>query len=269
MKARIKHFYEVIAGAILSLLGFSSCEIIEPRVEYGMPHATFKLVGDVTDEDNNPIEGIKVKFRQMLDPEYPQEVETASDKDGKVNTSFTEWPDAENIELTFEDIDGPDNGGRFMPDTLRKKDLSIKFVEDKKSSWHEGTYTISFAAKLRRDYEDFPVEYGMPHASYKIIGSVSDESGNPIPGIDVLWKLWEESYKANTDSEGKFSMEVETFPSESVTLQFTDVDGEANGGEFESQEAQVSLTKTGKGDGKWDEGEYSGEVNVVLKKKGE
>lgn len=159
MKARIRHFYEIIAGAILSFLGFTSCEIIGPDMygpapaEYGMPHATFKLMGNVTAEDSgNPIEAIKVKFRQRLndDDEYAREIETASDKDGKVNTSFTEWTDAEIIELTFEDVDGEENGGFFAPDTLRKKDLKIEFVEDKESNWHQGTYTISFDAKLKK-----------------------------------------------------------------------------------------------------------------------
>ena len=174
MKAKVKHLYEVIAGFVLALLGFNSCEgledIIYPKDEYGMPHATFKIIGDVKAEDTgNPIEGIKVKFRQKLDPEYTQEVETASDKDGKVNTSFTEWPDAENIELTFEDIDGEENGGSFEPDTLRKKDLRIEFEKDNKSSWHQGTYTITFDAKLRKQYTSFAPEYGMPHSVFKKI----------------------------------------------------------------------------------------------------
>lgn len=161
MKARIKHLYEIIAGAILSFLGFTSCEIIGPDMygpligpaEYGMPHATFKLIGKVSAEDSgNPIEGIKVKFRQKLsdNDDNVNEFETASGKDGKVNTSFTEWPDAENIELTFEDVDGEENGGSFAPDTLRQKDLNIEFVKDNNSSWHRGKYTISFDAKLKK-----------------------------------------------------------------------------------------------------------------------
>jgi putative lipoprotein (rSAM/lipoprotein system) len=155
MKARIKHLYEIIAGAILSLLGFASCKIIGPDMygpvaEYGMPHASFKLVGDVKSEDGNPIEGIVVKFRQIIDSEYPNEIEFKSGKDGKVDESFTEWPEVENIELTFEDIDGEENGGEFLRDTLKRKDLKVEFTEDKDSHWHKGDYKISFEAKLKK-----------------------------------------------------------------------------------------------------------------------
>ena len=68
MKARLIHWYEVVAGAILSLLGFTGCEsildIVEPRAEYGMPHANYQIVGTVTEEETgNPVEGIKVTFK--------------------------------------------------------------------------------------------------------------------------------------------------------------------------------------------------------------
>ncbi|MBR6306312.1 MAG: radical SAM-associated putative lipoprotein [Bacteroidales bacterium] len=162
MKARIRHFYEIIAGAVLSLLGFTGCDplnvIINSRVEYGMPHATFKVTGTVKAEDTgNPVQGIKVKFRQHVDgsedengnPFYT-EVEFSSDEDGKVEGSFVEWPDDKNIEFTFEDIDGEENGGYFAPDTLRGKDIKIEFEEAKKSTWYKGTYNISFEEKLKK-----------------------------------------------------------------------------------------------------------------------
>ena len=169
MKAKIRHIYEIIAGAILSLFGFSGCEgiedIIYPKAEYGMPHATFAIKGTVKAEDTgNPVQGIKVKFRQHVDgmedangnPRYT-EIEFSSDQDGKVETSFVEWPDADNIEFTFEDVDGAENGGWFAPDTLRGKDIKIELEEDKKSTWNKGTYHISFDEKLKRDYTE-PVD---------------------------------------------------------------------------------------------------------------
>lgn len=168
MKARIRHLYELITGAILSLFGFNSCDLIseyvEPKSEYGMPHATFKITGTVKAEDTGePLQGIKVKFRQHVDAEDENgnplytEVEFSSDKDGNVDVSFVEWPDDRDIQLTFEDIDKGENGGWFAPDTLRKGDYKITLKEDKKSNWHEGTYTISFEEKLKRDYTE-PVD---------------------------------------------------------------------------------------------------------------
>ena len=168
MKARIRHIYEIIAGAILSLFGFSGCEgiedIIYPKSEYGMPHATFAIKGTVKAEDTgNPVEGIKVKFRQKQE-EYDEngnpfyiEKEFTSDKEGKVEGSFTEWPNDKNIEFTFEDIDKGENGGWFAPDTLRGSDVKIVLEEDKSSNWYKGTYHISFDEKLKRDYTE-PVD---------------------------------------------------------------------------------------------------------------
>lgn len=165
MKARIKHIYEVIAGAILSLLGFNGCDgimdIIYPASEYGMPHATFAIKGTVKAEDTGePVQGIKVKFRQKEDyddgegnPVYHEE-EFTSDKDGKVEVSFVKWPDDKGIEFTFEDVDKGENGGWFAPDTLRGSAVKISLEEDKSSTWNKGTYHISFDEKLKRDYTE-------------------------------------------------------------------------------------------------------------------
>lgn len=153
MKAKARHLYKLIAGSILSLLGFSSCEnILEPVVEYGTPHATFKVIGEVKAADSSkPIEGIVVKVSRDDSYRYHWfEHKFLSDKDGKVNGEFNEWPSDENLMLTFEDIDGEENGGLFAPDTLRAKDLRIEFTENKNSHWNKGDYTISFDAKLKK-----------------------------------------------------------------------------------------------------------------------
>lgn len=149
MKAKVRHIYELIIGAILSLLGFSSI-VGCGRLEYGSPYATFKVNGDVKAADTGkPIEGVVVKFfPDESIPEWYDELQ--SDKDGKVSESFTASPREKNIMLTFEDVDGEEHGGLFASDTLRAKDLNITFVEDKKSTWHQGDYDITFEAKLKK-----------------------------------------------------------------------------------------------------------------------
>ena len=160
MKARIRHFYEIIAGAILSLFGFSGCEdIIYPKAEYGMPHATFAVKGTVKAEDTGePVKGIKVKLRHYTEgmedqngnPRYT-EVEMQSDQDGKVDGSFGDlWPYYDDLQITFEDNDQEENGGQFAPDTLKVSDLNIVLEEDKKSNWNKGTYNITFEEKLKK-----------------------------------------------------------------------------------------------------------------------
>ena len=149
----------MIAGAILSLLGFTSCDkedfgdnYREARAEYGMPHATFKVIGEVKAADSSkPIEGIVVRFSREDDNNRTWETaEFKSDKDGKVDGSTQAWPSEEGIMLTFEDIDGDENGGQFAPDTLRAKDLQIKFVENPEKGWNKGVYYITFEKKLKK-----------------------------------------------------------------------------------------------------------------------
>ena len=156
MKTKVRHLYELIAGAILSLLGFTACdkeENIEMRpAEYGMPHATFKVMGNVkAAESSKPIEGIVVKFSRESEKDRSWETaEFKSDKNGMVDGSTQAWPSEESIMLTFEDIDGEENGGLFAPDTLRAKDLQIKFVENPEKGWNKGVYYITFDKKLKK-----------------------------------------------------------------------------------------------------------------------
>ena len=163
MIARIRHIYELVVGAILAVLGLGGCseisKIILPRDEYGMPHANYKIIGEVTAEDGSPIQGIKVKYSRL---EYTdddgnkqyfesEENEFLTDKDGKVNSSAYDWSTApKEITITLEDIDGEENGGTFQGLVLPEDKLSIEFKEDKSDPWHEGDYTISFAATLKQ-----------------------------------------------------------------------------------------------------------------------
>ena len=168
MKARIKHIYEIIAGAILSLLGFNGCNenIFLGPPEYGMPHATFEVKGTVKAEDTGEsVKGIKVKLRHYTEgmedengnPRYT-ELEMQSDQDGKVDGYRGGlWPYYDDLQITFEDVDGGENGGWFAPDTIKVSDLNITLEEDKKSTWNKGTYHISFDEKLKRDYTE-PVD---------------------------------------------------------------------------------------------------------------
>ncbi|MBR6306310.1 MAG: radical SAM-associated putative lipoprotein [Bacteroidales bacterium] len=162
MIAKIRHLYELIVGAILAFLGLGGCsqfnKIINGVDEYGMPHANYKIIGEVTSEDGSPIPGIKVKYSRLEytdDNGVKQYYETEdneflTDKDGKVNARANDWStEPKEITITLEDIDGAENGGAFEGQVLSEEDLSIDFEKDKKGNWHQGDYTISFAAKLR------------------------------------------------------------------------------------------------------------------------
>lgn len=286
MKARIRHFYEIIAGMLLSLLGFTSCNkgggkddpYEDIKAEYGMPHADYVIQGTVTSaDDNKPIKGIKATFRRLQYVEngkkYYEEMPFTTDGEGKVNGSFQAFPlGDEEIDVLLEDVDGAENG-YFMGKRLPKADLNISLDDSKKGSWYTGKYTISFEASL---YEEAPAEYGMPHAKYKIIGTVTDPEGNPIPGIEILAKLWQTNQNpeegepmepGQTNASGKFSLEGTAMPEAvGVHLELNDIDGEQNGGLFESAKADAQLEKQGEGDGNWFDGTFGATLDVQLKK---
>ena len=291
MKAKFRNIFRTVAGAILSLLGFSGCDMIGdiflPRAEYGMPHADFKLVGEIKDQDNNPVEVLKVKYRH-LDGSWTDEdgqvqeewieQEFYTDKDGKVDAAVTnDWSmHSDGIQLEISDVDGVNNGV-FSTTVLEGDQLTITKKEDKSSTWHVGTFTIGFAAKLIDQLKDAVAEYGMPHADYKVIGSVKDEDGNPIPGIQVLASLWQMDgydemvdYPIGTnlsDASGDYTIIGQEWPSQGVKVVFKDIDGENNGGEFQDGEATSTWTQVKEPDNRWFEGGFEAKVDVTLKKK--
>ena len=116
-------------------------------------------------------------------------------------------------------------------------------------------------------------EYGCPYADYVVQGSVTDEAGNPIQGINV-----KAPYGSDLDSQ--FAQIVQTDAKGSFTLQefsstrgreiiVEDIDGEANGGEFLSDTIFVNSlpkTQTEKGNG-WYTGKFDVKADIKLKKK--
>ena len=130
---------------------------------------------------------------------------------------------------------------------------------------------------------DAPCEYGMPSVDYRVTGEVKDESGKPLPGIQVIVKdealLGKEGAKPYqryegdtiyTDSKGAFqsAMIVSSYLKEQEVI-FNDVDGKENGGEFESVKMSVDdlESKRIKKGNSWYAGEYELKAKVQLKKK--
>ena len=101
-----------------------------------------------------------------------------------------------------------------------------------------------------------------------VTGKVTDsETENPVKGIAVTYiqhNDWERSDTVWTDEDGRFLYESYDFPSDNPKFKFTDVDGEENGGDYETKVVTVPVTQTAPGDGNWDNGDYSGELDVTL-----
>lgn len=150
MKTKIAHFFELIAGFLLSLLGFSGCEIFNLRAEYGQPHATYKVIGQVTDEGGKPIPGIEVKGNLNYVKDGPLQLmdkTVTTDSDGKYILDSSNWPGSTSATLEFTDIDGEANGGEFESATLS---TSLQKVAEGDGHWYEGSYTGTGNIRLKK-----------------------------------------------------------------------------------------------------------------------
>ena len=117
-----------------------------------------------------------------------------------------------------------------------------------------------------------PCMYGSPTADWTVKGKVINESGEPVPGLQVVLNNHYENsedviYDQNdwpldtllTGTDGVYTVDQGGFPLQQLKVDVMDIDGEAGGGEY----ADVSLIikdfkfEDGKG---WYEGHA--EINV-------
>ena len=111
--------------------------------------------------------------------------------------------------------------------------------------------------------------YGAPHVEFSLSARVIDEVGNPIQGIEVRTKSGQQ-FDHNTgyaDYLGNIkAVSGSMWPDEQYEVVFLDVDGEYNGGEFESLELNIAdkVKQTQKGDGDWYQGSYKAELGDVM-----
>ena len=142
---------------------------------------------------------------------------------------------------------------------------------------------------------DVPVLYGSPSVGYRVMGTVTDEEGKPLKDIQVIMDnprivtyLDEEGQNIRpkidtinmkilpdtvyTDEKGEFSgLNTIAVSLSKLTVEFRDVDGEANGGDFNSQqlaENDFEKKQVQDADG-WSTGEFELSKTVKLKRKGE
>lgn len=138
-----------------------------------------------------------------------------------------------------------------------------------------------------------PCLYGTPSVNYQVLGTVTDEQGKPLKDIQVVVanpytiNYYDDNGKpylngrdsisgdvypdtVYTDKDGKFeSHKVKAFSSEKLVVKFQDIDGEANGGEFQ----EIHLTrdefkkKQKKEGNNWFAGEYEFSKDVQMEQK--
>ena len=93
---------------------------------------------------------------------------------------------------------------------------------------------------------------------FEISGKVIDMAGAPIQGIYVMA---ESAESVQTDSNGKFTVNGGSRPSETATVQF--VDRDKTGKKYISKSVTVELVKYKNGTG-WNKGYYRNKNEVVV-----
>ena len=127
------------------------------------------------------------------------------------------------------------------------------------------------------NWEDIREEYGCPYAVYKFNGEVTDVEGNPIEGIRMVvlpygrehldWGPVDTLY---TGADGKVAATLSNdMPGhDAMEVEIADVDGEEHGS-FQGKvlgPTELNVVQTAKGDGNWNEGEFTVTAKAVLEK---
>lgn len=152
----MKHWVNNFFGLLLGLLGFSSCfpKMYGPpdfREEYGVPHATYKLNAEATDEEGNPVEGIRVVVAPNGEESDWKNDTLYTDKAGKAELQRLKytWPSTDQMKVVFDDVDGAEHGS-FESTTLYKYGLDIQKTGEGSGNWDQGSFTITAKAKLKK-----------------------------------------------------------------------------------------------------------------------
>ena len=160
MRVRFNRWYNTLIASLLSMLGFDSCSNVTDAYEYGAPYATYQIRGTVTDEEGNPIPGIKGWLGVVItNPDVSSTLYVAhgdsavTDSEGHLiidNISErTHYLVPGRTVVELKDEDGEANGGDFSADTLNFDDMKKTQLE-KGDGWYQGKFEYSFTQKLNK-----------------------------------------------------------------------------------------------------------------------
>lgn len=169
---------------------------------------------------------------------------------------------------------------------------------NKKNRWKVSSLLSGALALLGfagcSDNEEYPMElYGTPSVDYRVVGTVTDgdgkplkdiqvvvenphamvyfdDEGNPVKTRDEIGELTPDTIY--TDKDGKFESHwTEAFSDTKMVVGFEDIDGDANGGEFQLKRfTRNELEKKQLEEGKFlNAGKIEYSKSVKMKRKGE
>ena len=158
MKVKFNRWYNVVLAAVLSLLGYGCGDDSDVPVMYGspeIPYCDVEISGTVTDEENNPVEGIKTYLKEVY--KYSNN-ETraygitagATDESGTYTMNGVVYGLTDNVKLLVEDTDGAENGGEFENDTIDIDFSAAEKIDGEESSLYEGKYVVNMDVVLKK-----------------------------------------------------------------------------------------------------------------------
>lgn len=152
MNAKLTHLMRLVLSAVISLLGFSSCELFQEQGDmYGTPIADYQVKGCVTDADDNPIAGLRVVITETGFGEECDMQTLTTNKNGEYISEKKERKYRTNT-LTITDIDGDENGGSFKEKTFNLNEIKPVLDKSKAEGWYEGVYVYTINTSLLREY---------------------------------------------------------------------------------------------------------------------
>ena len=132
MKAKLLNGFNALIAFLVTALGFGSCDGAKkygppPTAEYGVPYAEFEVAGNITDQNDQPLENIQVTVRSKYGDTYPEEY---TDKDGTYHIGkIGDFP------IDSLDIVVQDTSGIYSADSVRVKvEYNRSAVSDNDSS---------------------------------------------------------------------------------------------------------------------------------------
>ena len=144
MKKSFAKLTAAIGPALLTMLGFSGCEDVNGRCEYGTPNCDFKVDLTVVDENGKGIKGIRVVPSERLT--YDKDT-LYTDETGKAVGNYDQaWPYDE-VKFYFADVDGEANGS-FKRDSLTVKAEKLKGGS---GNWYEGEFALKGTKTLKKE----------------------------------------------------------------------------------------------------------------------
>ena len=149
MKKNFLIYTNALLTIILGMLGFTSCDSENgSQEEYGTPIVDYHVIGNVTDQNGNPIKGIQITVKNGGEQQDKPFIYT-DEKGGYATAECQDVFLRDNLRVIMEDVDGEMNGGEFKKDSILLKDMTKKQV-DKSSGWYQGSFELTADKKLEK-----------------------------------------------------------------------------------------------------------------------